>query len=174
MLYASTEIANWFLVKFSKEHSDVTPMKLMKLVYLTHGWYYYLSGGKPLISEDVQAWEFGPVFPELYHRTKRYGSGFVTDCIETYNSEKKTTEYITVSKSNEQLIKLLERIWEVYSEVPNENLNGYIRGKDSAWQLTWDEMKEIGMTQSRIDPERIIEQFRKFSIIGEINNILNT
>jgi uncharacterized phage-associated protein len=55
---------------------DTTPMDVLKLVYLCHGWMlgYHNVG---LIDEAVEAWTYGPVVPSLYHRYKVYGGGIV-------------------------------------------------------------------------------------------------
>ena len=50
---------------------DMTPLKLQKIVYIAHGWMLGLYD-EPLFSEDVEAWQYGPVVPELYRETKRY------------------------------------------------------------------------------------------------------
>ena len=38
---------------------------------------YYLGqhDGEPLIREEFEAWDYGPVVPELYHHAKGFGSG---------------------------------------------------------------------------------------------------
>lgn len=52
---------------------DITPMKLQKLLYYCHGWFLALEK-KPLIEEPVEAWEYGPVIPTVYHAFKEYGA----------------------------------------------------------------------------------------------------
>ena len=67
-------IANRFLAYGNENDHLLTPMQVLKLVYITHGWY--LAGtGKPLIDEEVQAWKYGPVVPSLFHEFKEYGRG---------------------------------------------------------------------------------------------------
>jgi uncharacterized phage-associated protein len=50
-----------------------TPMKLLKLVYIAHG---YMLGrhGKPLLEEPVMAYVYGPVVPSIYHVVRHLGS----------------------------------------------------------------------------------------------------
>lgn len=70
-MHDSRTVANKFL-DLAAEHDDVlTPMKLLKLVYIAHGWMLGLYGD-PLIKDEVQAWKFGPVIPMLYRATKDY------------------------------------------------------------------------------------------------------
>lgn len=45
---------------------SVTTMKLQKLVYYTQVRYLVMNG-RPLFSDEIQAWANGPVSPNLYH-----------------------------------------------------------------------------------------------------------
>ena len=47
-----------------------TPMKLQKLCYYAQG--YALADSLELFSEDFQAWQHGPVIPDLYLKYKNY------------------------------------------------------------------------------------------------------
>lgn len=53
-----------------------TNMQIQKMVYIAHG-YMLGAYGRPLISESVEAWKWGPVVPSLYKRFKKYGSDLV-------------------------------------------------------------------------------------------------
>ena len=50
---------------------DLTPLKLMKLVYLSHGWNLVYNDG-PLVDEQAQAWRYGPVFPSLHFAVRHF------------------------------------------------------------------------------------------------------
>lgn len=64
-------VSNHFVdVAFAKENT-LTPMQVLKLVYIAHG-YSLGSRGIPLISNRVEAWKFGPVIPTLYHSIKHW------------------------------------------------------------------------------------------------------
>ena len=58
----------------------LTPMQIIKLVYLCHGWMLGLYG-RPLVRQDAQAWRYGPVFNDLYQALKHYGSRPATELI---------------------------------------------------------------------------------------------
>lgn len=53
--------------------ASVTPMQLLKLVYIAHG-YMLGKHGRPLLAESVEAWEYGPVVPSVYRAIKAYKS----------------------------------------------------------------------------------------------------
>ena len=54
-----------------------TPMHVIKLTYLSHGWSLGWDS-RPLINESVEAWAYGPVIPSLYHRYKSFGADAIT------------------------------------------------------------------------------------------------
>jgi uncharacterized phage-associated protein len=78
----SRVIADWFIKRAAKDGRSLTNMQLQKLVYFAHGWSLALLG-KPLVSDQVEAWEFGPVMPDLYRSLARWGSGPVGESTHT-------------------------------------------------------------------------------------------
>lgn len=72
-MHPALQIANEIIRRGAAETPPrhFTPMQLLKLVYLCHGWMLGLYS-RPLIQEDVQAWKYGPVIPELYQSVKAY------------------------------------------------------------------------------------------------------
>ncbi|NEQ96820.1 MAG: DUF4065 domain-containing protein [Cyanothece sp. SIO2G6] len=55
-------------------------MKLQKLCYYAQG--YSLAHGEELFPEDFQAWQHGPVVPELYQQYKHFQWRQITDEVE--------------------------------------------------------------------------------------------
>lgn len=73
------ELARYLLFLFKEqmkniadEEFDVTPMKLQKLLYYCQGYSLALTG-KPIFSEEIEAWRYGPVVPSVYQEYKAYG-----------------------------------------------------------------------------------------------------
>lgn len=61
------------ILKIAKSKGvSLTPMQLMKLVYIAHGWSLGLRG-IDLFRNRIEAWQYGPVMPDLYHATKQFG-----------------------------------------------------------------------------------------------------
>ena len=71
-MYDVITIADSILKIAKKAGKRLTPLQLMKLTYIAHGWSLGLKRGA-LFSERIEAWKYGPVVPDLYHATKRWG-----------------------------------------------------------------------------------------------------
>ena len=67
-------VANKFLELGERDGvSDITPMKLLKLVYIAHGWHLALSEGKkPLVNEASEAWKYGLSLIHISEPTRPY------------------------------------------------------------------------------------------------------
>jgi uncharacterized phage-associated protein len=75
--YESRAIANAILHYANASGKALTPMQLIKLVYVANGWSLALLG-RPLISEQIQAWQYGPVIPNVYRAFNAFGSSPIT------------------------------------------------------------------------------------------------
>ena len=53
----------------------VSNLQLQKLMYLAQMIHMGRHNGKPLFEGTFQAWDYGPVEPNLYHKVKAFGSG---------------------------------------------------------------------------------------------------
>lgn len=58
------------LIRVASEHSiPITPLHVQKLLYYAQGWHFAFFG-RALFSDDFEAWPYGPVVPDVYHRYK--------------------------------------------------------------------------------------------------------
>lgn len=76
LTYDASVIAEYFLFKAQTDEELLSNLKLQKLVYYAQGLHLALEGTS-LFDEDIEAWEYGPVVPRLYHTYKRHGSGAI-------------------------------------------------------------------------------------------------
>jgi uncharacterized phage-associated protein len=79
--YHSTTVAQGIMNIADAAGIPLTPMQLVKLTYISHGFSLGLSG-EPLIRDSVEAWKYGPVVPPLYKSVKRFGNGYIQGLIE--------------------------------------------------------------------------------------------
>lgn len=76
--YPPLAVANAVLNESWAQGRHLTIMQLLKLVYIAHGWSLALLD-EPLVNRQPQAWQHGPVYPEIYRAFRRYGSGAIME-----------------------------------------------------------------------------------------------
>ncbi len=69
LIYLSSQA----VVGDNKEREGITNLKLQKVLYLAQA-YYLAKLGRPLFSDKIEAWEYGPVVPVVYRKFKTNGS----------------------------------------------------------------------------------------------------
>ena len=66
--FSPTRLANYLI----KKHGAIGFVKLQKEIYCAHGWWLALQD-EPLVNEEPEAWDLGPVFATLFHDRKGCG-----------------------------------------------------------------------------------------------------
>lgn len=152
-MYNPKSIANYFLELAEQHGEQISPMKLQKLVYYAHGWYAgYVH--QPLINESVEAWQYGPVIPSLYHEFKRFGSG----PIKARACDFVPGGFAVVAPPADPNIRaFLDNVWRNYSRFTGIALSEMTHSTDSPWHKTWQEHQ--GMRSVDIPFETINEHF---------------
>ncbi len=104
-----------------RRNEETTPMHLVKLVYLCHGWNLGIHGS-PLISEPVEAWQYGPVIPSIYHAYKVFGGEPVTNPV---------VDQSKAFDSDQQ--QLIEAVLHAYREHSAIDLSSITHRKGTPW-----------------------------------------
>lgn len=153
---SSESVANFFLQKSFDTGIAITPMKLIKLVYIAHGWHLgYLD--QALINDAVEAWQYGPVIPDLYHKVKAYGRRTITAPVDNngvIGDEQNPPP-------NENSLALLERIWEVYGKHDGVQLSALTHQPKTPWDITWQAGGKDHYAGFLISNETIKEHYKR-------------
>ena len=106
-IYDAKDVAKYFIylgsqqvVGDNEEREGVTNLKLQKLLYLAQA-YFLAKMGRPIFANTIEAWEFGPVVPDVYHKFKKNGS-------DPIFIEKDKTEILPDDKEN------LRKVWDAF------------------------------------------------------------
>lgn len=74
MTHSALDIAKKIIHCTDVERGDsITNLKLQKMLYYMQG-YWLAIFNKPLFDDEIEAWMYGPVVPEVYYEFKRHGS----------------------------------------------------------------------------------------------------
>lgn len=126
-IHSCFQIANYFIEKAKQECKDLTHMQVQKLVYIAHGWKLAVKG-EPLFYEEIYAWPYGPVIPDLFHRLKGYKKQPIKDPI--------SHQSIMDASLTDEEKAILDKVWQDYSGYSGEELSAKTHIKNSPWWLT--------------------------------------
>ncbi|MEJ8756375.1 type II toxin-antitoxin system antitoxin SocA domain-containing protein [Pontibacter sp. H259] len=126
-------VANYFIQKSEETGYELTPMKVIKLVYIAHGWHLGLLK-KPLIEEEVQAWQYGPVIETVYHAFKRFGASRIEGPADTGNFFKSNIPQVEDS----QVKGLLDSVWKAYGKFSGTQLSALTHQPNTPWDIVWN------------------------------------
>jgi len=139
MPFSATAVANDFLKIASDNASPLTSMKLQKLVYFSHGWSLALAGD-PLIFNRIEAWDYGPVIPDLYQDFKRYGNEPIAKPVQEWTIRDRKIVLITPTVENcprdpERIgaQKIIERVWQQYGKFTAARLSNATHAEGTPW-----------------------------------------
>lgn len=71
MPFDANKIADTIIALSLERGSEITNLKLQKLLYYAQAWNLAFTG-KPLFIESVEAWVHGPVVPTVFRRFRDY------------------------------------------------------------------------------------------------------
>ena len=154
--YTPQHVANYFLKRARDENRPITQLKLIKLVYIAHGWNLALAG-EPLYDEPVQAWKHGPVIPSVYHEFKHFGRRTVDQLAEHRNLDTMAADYPEIPKSDATTQKILNLVWNAYRKFSGEALIEKTHEEGSPWSQTF----EANVRYSVIQDELIRKHFEE-------------
>ena len=79
----------------------VSNLELQKILYIAH-MIYLGNESVPLIDENFEAWDYGPVIPELYQHVKGFGAKPVGNVFHSVDLPAKTSkEYSYIRRAAE-------------------------------------------------------------------------
>lgn len=143
MEHDARTVANKIIELSMRDEKLLTPLQIIKLVYLCHGWMLALHG-RALIKEYVHAWRYGPAIPNLYDSLKHYGGEPVTDRIIRAPEER-------LDDVEEDLIR---QVYERYGDFTSIQLSQMTHARGTPWEEIRSE------TQSNsVIPDELIQEY---------------
>lgn len=121
-MYDARQIANWFVSRFSAEGRALSIMSLLKLTYIAHGWHLEMRGD-PLFSNDIEAWRYGPVIPDVYKAFRNQG----VHAVSRVNFPE-----ATLSPDDEHL---LNEVYRVYGSLSPFKLSDLTHEPGGPWDI---------------------------------------
>lgn len=149
MAHTALQVADKFIRLGMSDGKKFTQMQLLKLVYIAHGWMLATSD-EPLIVNQVEAWQYGPVIPDLYQELK-------------YNGAKPITQPIlsTATSFKEHEEQVIQFTFKNYGNFSAYQLSDITHAANTPWSQTFGKGNHI--------PDNLIanhykELYQKYSV----------
>jgi uncharacterized phage-associated protein len=155
MTYTPQHIANYFLDRAESDGRPLTPLKLIKLVYIAYGWVLALLGRR-LFDENIEAWKHGPVIPSVYHEFKHYGGNPITDDAVWYDLDTGERKRPSIAAGDVETRAVLDKVWAAYHRFSGWALRQKTHEAGTPWSTTYDPNE----MSKRIDDELIQPHFQ--------------
>lgn len=127
-LYSATDIADYMIKKCNDEKCPITNLQVQKILYFLQK-EYLQNENKPLFSDNIQAWQFGPVVPEVYYKYCALGAMPIT---RRYNNEV-AIDFDDLEKINPIIIeKRAKYPWDLVKETHKSG---------GAWETVYNQGK---------------------------------
>lgn len=127
-MYRAVDVAVEILRAGANHGKRFTHMQLQKLVYIAHG-LSLANRNLPLIRENVNAWKFGPVIPEIYDRFKRYGAEPIT--LERLPESRQT------SALDDESSTIISETVRIFGDLSGGQLSDMSHRSGSPWHKVW-------------------------------------
>ena len=114
-----------------KDERFVNALKMQKLVYIAHE-DHIVQTAKGFISDPVEAWEGGPVFPAL-HRIIGNSEELSAD----------VGELREIERPDEDVLRHVRRIWDHLKERSGPGLSKDTHDKDSPWHMAMNPPRDF-------------------------------
>ncbi|MBS6504425.1 MAG: DUF4065 domain-containing protein [Clostridium sp.] len=136
-MFNAIDIANYIINKCIDLGRPITNLQLQKILYYVQGEFIKNTGGNELFYNEISAWSYGPVVPEVYFKFNEYSSSDIDikhGDVELPNEIKEIIDPVIYKKS-------LLTAWKLVEDTHNESpwLESYVEGRKN--KITMDAMK---------------------------------
>lgn len=90
-MYRAITVAKYIIKRCNKNSIIISNLKLQKILYFIQA-EFLVATGMPCFEEVIEAWDFGPVVPDVYYKYRVYGSASIP-CVDN-------NEYLAINESD--------------------------------------------------------------------------
>lgn len=140
MPYSALAVANHFLDVAERHGVSLSPMKIIKLVYIAHGWCLATTDEEPLLDEAVEAWPYGPVIPSIYHEFKEFGDQPVARRaiqLKLWHGVLKKIIQPELPKNAAKAQEIIAVVWDEYGALSAIRLSTLTHQPGTPWHQVW-------------------------------------
>lgn len=127
MEHDARSVANRLILGAHQAGRPITNLQTVKLAYFCHAWMLALHR-RPLLSQPIEAWTYGPIIPEIYRSLRRYGGEPVRRPIDLAAAE------ITEHPYDPQEASIIDQVSEKYGHLTGIRLSAMTNAPGTPWE----------------------------------------
>jgi uncharacterized phage-associated protein len=162
---SSAAIANAFLDIQDADKSSfprIDAMKMQKLLFYAHAWWL-AAADEPLFDEEIYAWPWGPVVPNVYGEFREFGRRPIVG--------KRATELVRIGdgplsfrvrepeKPRPDVLKFLESLWSSHRGFTGIQLSNATHAEGEPWTIVKDQY--VDLDSKPLIPNELIKEVFK-------------
>lgn len=153
-------VANLILDLADQEGMSLSNLALQKILFFCNGWAVARLGG-PLIKQEFEAWQYGPVLPHVYREFKGFDRSGITSRAKRLNPVSGNYELATAELSGAAL-QLVRQVVSFYGRLRPGTLVEMSHAADGPWAAVWNHSGRInpGMRIERGEVESYFRNLR--------------
>jgi uncharacterized phage-associated protein len=132
-------------------------MAIQKTLYYAHGWHLAQTAA-PLLKQEFEAWDFGPVIGCVYSAFKKFGSNRVLEPATWFDPLSETLRP-WVAEFDEDAANLLRSVVLAYGHIDAYELSQMTHRTGGPWDQVWNMPNNKISLGMRISNEAIREDF---------------
>ena len=75
-MYSALEVARYIIKRCNESNYSISNLKLQKILYFLQA-QFLVEFDTPCFNETIEAWDFGPVVPYVYHKYAVFGAATI-------------------------------------------------------------------------------------------------
>ena len=151
-------VANFVLDLAEGEQLALSNLSINKVVFFLHA-YFLVQFGRPLVSAKVEAWNYGPVFRELYREFKSFDDQPITGRAYRLSPEHGNREICEYSFSQDER-SFLQELAQRYIRLSPRALVAMSHEGGGPWDQVWNHVTPANASM-RISNEIIKSWYEK-------------
>jgi uncharacterized phage-associated protein len=141
MPYDVRAVANYVLDLAEQHGRTVSNLSINKIVYFLHA-YFLARFGRPLVTAKIEAWNYGPVFREIYREFKKFEDRPINGRAYRIRPETGTEELCKCDFSSEEQ-EFLERLSSEFVGFSASALVSMSHEKGGPWDQVWNHSSKV-------------------------------
>ena len=138
-MYSAIVISKHIVTKCINDNFPISNLQLQKILYYIQK--DYLVRDSIAFSDDIEAWQFGPVVPNVYYHFCVFGAMPITNTYESIDIEPEDLQ--TINRIVEEKRKLDP--WDMVEETHKKN-------------GAWDQVYQNGIGNHKVIPHSLIKE----------------